>query len=138
MRLLPLVMMWPAYGNTADNLWYCKELDSAGLRFHYGIWTQQRFKVASHAVRQRGYTLELTNFGMVDKATDCSFDYSASIISCTDRYTLFNLNINNGRAALAYGLGWVHGDSEESSAANDLSVSALQCIKLIDNDVDSP
>ncbi len=122
----------------SDSLWYCNELESAGLRFQYGLWSQKSFKIAGYPVRQRGYNLGLERFGMLPASTQCSFDYRASIISCTDRYTLFNLNIKTGKAAMAHVLGWVSEDKPLSYATNDLSVSALQCKELIPEVKQSP
>ena len=132
-RLLLLILLASQSASVAaaDSLWYCNELDSAGLRYHYGKWTRQSFKLANHPVQQRDYQLELESFGMLADTTDCSFDYKASIISCTDRYTLFNLNIKTGRAAMSHVLGWVNQSPGEFNVPNDLSVTAIQCRTLI-------
>ena len=132
-RLLLLVLLVSQSASAAavDGLWYCYELDSAGLRYHYGKWTQQRFKLANHPVQQEKYQLDLESFGMLADTTECSFDYKASIISCTDRYTLFNLNIKTGRAAMSHVLGWVNESPGAANAPNDLSVTAIQCKSLI-------
>lgn len=111
----------------ADRFWYCKELKSVGLRHHYGQWTKQQFKLDSHAVRQRDDQLDLESFGMLPDTTRCSYDAEASIISCTDYYTLFNLNIRTGDAAMAHALGWVNRNSSVAPVTNDLSVSAMHC-----------
>jgi hypothetical protein len=129
--LLLLAAALPARALVIDRLWYCYELDSAGLRYHFGRWTQQRFKVENHPVQQRNFKLDLGSFGMLAEITECSFDYKAAIISCTDRYTLFNLNIKTGRAAMSHVLGWVNQDATGMSVPNDLSVSAIQCKSLI-------
>lgn len=115
----------------SDSNWYCNELESAGLRLQYGLWSQKSFKITGYPVRQSGFNLDLEKLGMLSASTQCSFDYKVSIISCTDRYTLFNLNIKTGKAAMAHVLGWVSEDQPLSYATNDLSVSALQCRKLI-------
>lgn len=114
-----------------DRLWYCYELDSAGLRYHHGRWTQQSFKLENHPVQQKGYVLRLASFGMLAETTDCSFDYKSSIISCTDRYTLFNLNTKSGRAVMSHVLGWVDESAVKKNMPNDLSVTAIQCESLI-------
>ena len=132
-RLLLLVLLASQCASAAavDRLWYCYELDSAGLRYHYGKWTQQRFTLANHPVQQQDYQLDLESFGMLPDTTECSFDYKASIISCTDRYTLFNLNIKTGHAAMSHVLGWVNESQGAVSAPSDLSVTAIQCKSLI-------
>lgn len=114
-----------------DRLWYCHELDSAGLRYQSGNWIVQRFKLENRPVQQRQYRLDLQGFGMRRDNTDCSFDYKASIISCTDRYTLFNLNTRTGRAVMSHVLGWVDEEAIEANAPHDLSVTAIQCNSLI-------
>lgn len=114
-----------------ERLWYCNELDSAGLRYHYGQWTMQRFTLENHPVRQKKYKLDLASFGMLPETTECSFDYKAAIISCTDRYTLFNLNTRTGRAVMSHVLGWVNDDTSGDQTRNDLSVTAIQCDTLI-------
>ena len=129
--LLLLAVALPARALIIDRLWYCYELDSAGLRYHFGSWTQQSFTVENHPVQQRNFKLDLGSFGMLSETTECSFDYNASSISCTDRYTLFNLNIDTGRAAMAHVLGWVNQDTRGVGIPNDLSVSAIQCKSLI-------
>jgi len=129
--LLLLLASYSASAVAADSLWYCYELDSVGLRYHYGNWTQQRFKLANHPVQQRDYQLELESFGMLAETTQCSFDYKSSIISCTDRYTLFNLNIKTGRAAMSHVLGWVNQSPGGVDVPNDLSVTAIHCRTLI-------
>lgn len=122
----------------SESLWYCSELESAGLRFQYGLWSQKSFNIAGYAIRQRGFDLDLEKFGMLPETTQCSFDYRDSIISCTDRYTLFNLNTSTGKAAMAHALGWVSETQPLSYATNDLSVSALLCKKLIPGSKPSP
>lgn len=130
--ILALVALLMSAGALSDNrLWYCKELDSAGLRYHHGIWTMQRFKLENHPVQQKNYMLELGSFGMLPDTTDCSFDYKSSIISCTDRYTLFNLNTRTGRAVMSHVLGWVDEEANKKNTPNDLSVTAIQCRSLI-------
>ena len=122
----------------SESLWYCNELESAGLRFQYGLWSQKSFNIAGYAIRQRGFDLDLEKLGMLADTTQCSFDYRASIISCTDRYTLFNLNTRTGKAAMAHALGWVSESRPLSYATNDLSVSALLCKKLVPDAEASP
>jgi hypothetical protein len=115
----------------SESLWYCNELESAGLRFQYGLWSQKSFNIAGYAIRQTGFDLDLEKLGMLADTTQCSFDYRDSIISCTDRYTLFNLNTRTGKAAMAHALGWVSETQALSYATNDLSVSALLCKKIV-------
>lgn len=131
-RALALFLLFgagPLYAE--ERLWYCNELDSAGLRYHFGSWTVQRFKLENHPVQQRGYKLDLQSFGMRRDNTDCSYDYKAAIISCTDRYTLFNLNTRTGRAVMSHVLGWVDDDAIAQDAPHDLSVTAIHCRSLI-------
>lgn len=111
----------------ADNYWYCSELESVGLRYHFGHWTTQEFHVTSHLVEQNGLQLDLKGFGMLPKTTRCFYDHNASIISCSDYYTLFNLNIDTGNAAMAYVSGWVNQRAAGSGVPNDLSVTAIHC-----------
>ena len=127
--VLLLLLSCKAVAN--ESLWYCNELESAGLRFQYGLWSQKSFNIAGYAIRQRGFALDLEKLGMLGDTTECSFDYKDAIISCTDRYTLFNLNTKTGKAAMAHALGWVSEKQPLSYATNDLSVSALLCKRII-------
>lgn len=107
--------------------WYCAELDAVGLRYHYGQWTTQRFNVTSHIVRQSGVQLDLAAFGMLPETTQCAYDSAVNIISCTDRYTLFNLNILTGNAAMSYVRGWVDQRAKGGVVQSDLGVTAVRC-----------
>jgi hypothetical protein len=111
--------------------WYCRELDSGGLRYHYGRWALKSFNVSNHAVLQQGDQLDLEKFGMLPINTRCRRNRSAGIISCTDFFALFNLNVHTGKAAMAQALGWVNQSPESATATNDLSVTALHCRPLL-------
>lgn len=113
-----------------DSYWHCAEIESVGLRYHYGQWTQQQFKVASHLVKQSGVQLDLAAFGMLPQTTECAYDAAVTIISCTDRYTLFNLNIVTGNAVMSYVRGWVDQRGEGGAVSSDLGVSAVRCRPL--------
>tara|TARA_Y100000593_G_C4277694_1_gene321014 strand:- start:609 stop:1040 length:432 start_codon:yes stop_codon:yes gene_type:complete len=138
-RIIAIVLLcWSAGVMAEEKVWYCVEVEKAGLQFVDGKYEVRSFvKKNRLTIKQEG-----SRFTFPDKVPYSLFDEEVECRSITNTYgtlwfactssglsTVFILNPDTGLASLVVGGGGALKDKrpEASSSVDTMYVTALEC-----------